>query len=500
MSNKHTSSTKKTSAKVPFIKTQQLIFSVFNLLVVFALAVFISLNYQVSIIVWVGFVLMGINALYHWITVNRQLKLIAQIGSVLEKNTAGELYHRISNTKGMGEVGIVAWELNRFLDRVECYFKEVGTCFNAIATGDFERETLPLGLPGQFKRSLMSINRSVEAMRDNSVLMAHNSLASELYKLNSSNLIVNLKNNQSDLVNISEQMQIVTDIAITNGDNAKVSVLAVSEITQALLNLDKSIQAVTEVIQALNENSEMVTESLSVITDIADQTNLLALNASIEAARAGEHGRGFAVVADEVKSLSHHTKKAAEDVENTLKDFNHRVKDMMTESGRASTLASSVNETVSQFEGQFNALSKSANETIDHLSYAKDKTFGLLTKVDHIVFKQNGYIAIDSDGKKCPEKQAVQVSSHDCRLGKWYYEGLGKQEFTNTSAYKALETPHADVHAQVQRSIDLIQQDWVSDASIRKELIDSIKNFESASSNVMRHMDEMVEQKNSSKN
>jgi len=259
---------------------------------------------------------------------------------------------------------------------------------------------------------------------------------------------------------------------------------------------------VTEVIQALNENSEMVTESLSVITDIADQTNLLALNASIEAARAGEHGRGFAVVADEVKSLSHHTKKAAEDVENTLKDFNHRVKDMMTESGRASTLASSVNETVSQFDGQFNALSKSANETIDDLSYAKDKTFGLLTKVDHIVFKQNGYIAIDSDGKKCPEKQAVQVSSHDCRLGKWYYEGLGKQEFTNTSAYKALETPHADVHAQVQvqRSIDLIQQDWVSDASIRKELIDSIKNFESASSDVMRHMDEMVEQKNSSKN
>lgn len=482
------------SSKIPFIRTQQLIFSIFNLLVVLALTLFINLNYKVDLIIWGLLLIMIINAFYHWFVVDRQVKLITHISSVLASNTKGELYHRITDTKGMGEIGKVAWELNRFLDRVECYFKEVGTCFNAVASGDFDRETLPNGLPGQFKRSLLSINRSVCAMRENGLLMAHNSLASELHKLNSGNLIVNLKNNQSDLVNISEQMNKVETIAIANGDKAKGSVESVSKITRSLFDLDHSIQSVTKVIQALNENSDKVTESLSVITNIADQTNLLALNASIEAARAGEHGRGFAVVADEVKSLSHHTKNAAEDVEKTLQEFNRRVKEMIVESDNASKLASSIKTKIDDFKEQFNTFSESANETIGHVSYAKDKTFGLLAKVDHIVFKQNGYIAIDKN-TPCSERKAVQVSSHNCRLGKWYYEGTGLTEFSNTEAYKALEEPHTQVHNQVQRSLELIQKDWVNDQNIRINLIDSIKQYEAASSDVMRLMDEMVEQK-----
>lgn len=126
--------------------------------------------------------------------------------------------------------------------------------------------------------------------------------------------------------------------------------------------------------------------------------------------------------------------------------------------------------------------------------YAKDKTFGLLAKVDHIVFKQNGYIAIDK-GEQCPERQAVQVSSHDCRLGKWYCEGIGLEEFSETAAYSSLETPHADVHHQVQRAIELIQKDWISDQGIHNQLIESVKRFESASTEVMTLIDDMVEQK-----
>lgn len=121
----------------------------------------------------------------------------------------------------------------------------------------------------------------------------------------------------------------------------------------------------------------------------------------------------------------------------------------------------------------------------------------MLAKVDHIVFKQNGYIAIDK-GDKCPERQAVQVSSHDCRLGKWYFEGIGQDEFSSTSAYSSLETPHAIVHQQVQRAVELIEKDWISDQDVHDQLIESIKNFESASTEVMTLMDDMVEQKHQS--
>ncbi len=40
-----------------------------------------------------------------------------------------------------------------------------------------------------------------------------------------------------------------------------------------------------------------------------------------------------------------------------------------------------------------------------------------------------------------------ELSTHTgCRLGKWYYDGEGKQKYSKLKGFKELETPHKNVH------------------------------------------------------
>jgi methyl-accepting chemotaxis protein len=75
---------------------------------------------------------------------------------------------------------------------------------------------------------------------------------------------------------------------------------------------------VEKTINELKDQSLKISDSISVIVDIADKINLLSLNASIEAARAGEHGRGFAVVADEIGKLASMTGDSIKEIESVL--------------------------------------------------------------------------------------------------------------------------------------------------------------------------------------
>jgi hypothetical protein len=71
------------------------------------------------------------------------------------------------------------------------------------------------------------------------------------------------------------------------------------------------------------------------------------------------------------------------------------------------------------------------------------KNFVELAKVDHLVFKFEVYkVVLGLSGKTVDD-----FASHTkCRLGKWYYEGEGRELFSQSSGYKGLEKPHAEVH------------------------------------------------------
>ena len=100
-------------------------------------------------------------------------------------------------------------------------------------------------------------------------------------------------------------------------DVERIAKLGQEAMENAVNQMDEVAASVTNsasVIQNLADRSNEIGAISDTISGIAEETNLLSLNAAIEAARAGEAGKGFAVVADEVRKLAEGSGEAAQKI------------------------------------------------------------------------------------------------------------------------------------------------------------------------------------------
>ena len=87
------------------------------------------------------------------------------------------------------------------------------------------------------------------------------------------------------------------------------------------------------------------------------------------------------------------------------------------------------------------------------------------------------------------EKSGGDFASHTgCRLGKWYYEGDGKDCFSRLPAYTQIESPHKDVHAHGRAAVDSYA---VGDFGVA---VDHLGAMEQASSIVLQHLETLAQQ------
>lgn len=433
-------------------------------------------------------------AFYAYRDHKKPIQALTAIHETLSAAIEGNTHVRVTRTKGLGEVGKVAWELNDFLDVVETNFKELSNSFERASKREFYRKGLVKGLPGEFADIMKNVNMAISSMEKADNFARQNRLLSEMHHLNTSNLLDNLKNSQQEMVKLSTDMDDVLSIANESRDGANQSRQTVAELKGSLDSVNQKMVSVENTANLLGQESGRIAATVKLISDIAEQTNLLALNAAIEAARAGEVGRGFAVVADEVRHLADRTRQSTAEISDIIYNLTGKIDTMVSQTLEVGQSTKVIGDEVSKFYTNFEFVAQAADKTIHLIGQTKDRSFASLVKLDHIVYMQNAYIGMERNGEG-NEAEAVKVDHFSCRLGKWYYEGSGKDMFNGLPAFRTLENYHAGVHQNVHKAIALVKQDWLRNDDIFQGILHHVEAAENASSHVIQYLTELVDQK-----
>jgi hypothetical protein len=225
----------------------------------------------------------------------------------------------------------------------------------------------------------------------------------------------------------------------------------VANLSRSLLQISIDTRKNSKNVDQLNERTGQIGGIVQLIKEVSGQTNLLALNAAIEAARAGEQGRGFAVVADEVRKLAERTRSATNEIATLVSTIQAETLQTKSQMESWSKDSESLNLEGEKASGEMKSILGLSREIEETVSAASVRSFLELTKLDHLIFKFDVYRFVFGMSSKKVEDFTNHTS---CRLGKWYYEGDGRKQFSSYPEFQAIERPHEAVHAEARHAIE----------------------------------------------
>ena len=419
---------------------------------------------------------------------------LQQISRVAAEIAGGVIGARIPDSGRSDELGHVCSNVNAMLDQMEGCFRLQREALEAASNNQFHQQMDNSSLRGVFREAVDRANQSLDILMHNYHLEMRNNLLSRLGQLNAENLLKNMKTSQHDMLGIVASTDELAKLSTANASAAEESSSAITQVVDGMNHLVEKIAETSQAINEFNGHREEIARSVSLIATIADQTNLLALNAAIEAARAGEHGRGFAVVADEVRKLAENSKNASSSISSIMQTLEVDAEKMLLNAEEMSGIASESRHTIGDFDQRFSAVAESSATAMAQIHFVHDTSFASLAKIDHFIYKQNGYMAINR-GIESDNAQAIKVSETGCRLGKWLGNETTLEVFSKVSAFNRIASPHRDVHQNMHRALDFMGQGWETDFDIQGRLFSAFESVERGSDGVINALDDMVREK-----
>ena len=159
------------------------------------------------------------------------------------------------------------------------------------------------------------------------------------------------------------------------------------------------------------------------------------------------------------------------------------------------TLSEDSKELIDKFKVSFDQVATDSQKTFEMVSTVQTICNTALIKVDHLIYMQRAYYAVESNSPDGEEANMVKVDHHNCRFGKWYDTGDGKQQYEHLPVYSAIAGPHGRVHQNVHDAMATLQLAWHEDENLQQQLLESFNLAEQASMELVKLVDKLAEEK-----